>query len=66
MDHIRNLKKFRDDLVHTKKIPTEFTYDDIIKKTLNFKYAETIDAVAICINTYKPGTIKVCGCPADH
>ncbi|WOK08372.1 hypothetical protein RT717_06935 [Imperialibacter roseus] len=62
---IWNLRDFRDDIIHTKQEPDFLKYSGIIKKTLNFKYQKTLEAVASFMNFYKPGYIVECGCGRD-
>lgn len=64
--HIMNLKEFRDMLVHIKSDgdgSTPFEY--IYKKSLNFKYDDTIHAVRDFMNFYEPNYIEQCNCGKD-
>jgi hypothetical protein len=61
--HIKQLKEFRDKLVHTKVGVDGFTaYDYLYKQALNFKYEDTINAVADFFNFHKPEYIESCPC----
>lgn len=64
--HIWNLKEFRNDIIHTKpKKDNVLWYDNLIKKSLNFKYTETLESVAKFMNFYKPDYIVECDCGKD-
>ena len=64
--HIWNLKEFRNDIIHTKpKKDAVLWYDNLIKKSLNFKYLETLNAVAKFMNFYKTDYIIECDCGKD-
>lgn len=65
--HIENLKKFRDEIVHTKKDTksSSLFYDTLVSKSFNFKYEETIYAVQKFMNHYKPNYIVECKCGED-
>jgi hypothetical protein len=61
--HIKNLKEFRDFIVHTKGDSKSSTpYDYIYKKALNFKYDETLLAVRDLLNYYQPNCVENCPC----
>lgn len=63
---IWNLKEFRDNIVHTKPKDTDLLkYENLIKTSLNFKYEETLHAVAKFMNFYKHDYIIECGCGAE-
>jgi hypothetical protein len=66
--HIVNLKKFRDEIVHTKKDikNSNLFYDSLISKSFSFKYVDTILAVQKFMNHYKKDYIVECGCDEDH
>lgn len=64
-DRIWKLKEFRDDIVHTKPDENPLKYDHLIKTSLNFKYEETLEAVAKFMNHYKPDYIVECDCGMD-
>lgn len=65
-NHITNLKNFRDDIVHTKKMVESHTpYSYIFKQALNFKYSESILAVRDLINFYHPNLVEECDCGKD-
>lgn len=65
--HITNLKEFRDSIIHTKTSKEGTTYDYLFKKALDFKYEETINAVALFCNYYHPDNkyIVECSCSQD-
>lgn len=65
--HIENLKKFRDEIVHTKKDTKNsiLFYDALVSKSFNFKYEETIYAVQKFMNHYKSDYIVECKCGED-
>jgi len=61
--HIENLKDFRDSIIHTKAVVNENTsFDYLFKKSITFKYEETINAVRDFLNFYKPGYVEDCSC----
>ncbi|HMQ00805.1 MAG TPA: hypothetical protein PKC24_13580 [Cyclobacteriaceae bacterium] len=62
---IWNLKEFRDDIIHTKPDGNLLKYDKLIKTSLNFKYEDTLHAVAKFMNFYKTDYIIECDCGAD-
>ena len=63
---IWNLKDYRNDIIHTKPQDNDYLkYQELIKKSLNFKYENTLDAVAKFMNFYKPGYIIECDCGVD-
>ncbi len=62
---IWNLKEFRDQIVHTKKGETEIAYDSLVKRTLNFKYRDTLKTTADFMNYYEKDYIVECGCGKD-
>lgn len=62
---IWNLKEFRDDIIHTKPDDNPLKYDKLIKTSLNFRYADTLDAVAKFMNFHKPDYIVECDCGKD-
>ncbi|MFM9837530.1 MAG: hypothetical protein ACKVOQ_04655 [Cyclobacteriaceae bacterium] len=59
---IWNLKEFRDDIIHTKPDDNPLKYDKLIKTSLNFRYADTLDAVAKFMNHYRTDYIIECDC----
>ena len=61
-NRISTLKEFRDEIVHTKPGKSQLKYDDLIKRSLNFKYADYLDAVSTLMNFYKPNYIEPCPC----
>jgi hypothetical protein len=62
---IWNLKEFRDQIIHTKPDDNPLMYDSLIKMSLNFKYDETLEAVATFMNYYRPDYIVECNCGLD-
>lgn len=64
---IENLKKFRNEIVHTKKDNknSSLFYDTLVTKSLNFKYEETIKSVQKFMNFYKPDYVVECNCGKD-
>jgi len=65
--HIKNLKEFRDIIVHTKmKSDGHTPYDYLYKTALKFKYEETIDAVADFFNFYQDNYIEPCPCSQEY
>jgi hypothetical protein len=65
MNHIHNLKKYRDTIVHTKINAAPTPYSDIFKTALTFNYVETIHSVRDLINFYQPGLVEECTCGRD-
>ncbi len=63
--HIINLKELRDEIVHTKSDSKLETSIELFRRLLNFKYDETLDAVASLMNFYKPNYIETCNCGKD-
>lgn len=65
VQHIWNLKEFRDAIIHTKQDNNQLKYDKVIKKLISFKYEEALDSVAKFMNHYKTNYIVECGCGKD-
>lgn len=63
--HIANLKKLRDELIHTKSDISFGNQEELIKRLLQFKYDETFTAVAKFMNFYKPNYVVDCDCKLD-
>jgi hypothetical protein len=63
--HITNLKKLRDELIHTKSDISFVNQEDLIKKLLQFNFDKTFIAVAMFMNFYKPNYIVECDCNLD-
>jgi len=63
---IWNLKDFRNEIIHTKPDESPLKYEKLIKKSLNFGYGETLDAVAKFMNFYKEDYILECKCGLPH
>lgn len=65
--YLTNLKEFRDAIMHTKTSKVGGSYDYLFKKALEFKYEETINAVAKFCNYYHPdgNYIVECDCQQD-
>jgi hypothetical protein len=64
--HIQNLKKLRDDIVHTKSDQNLETPEELIKRLLKFKFDETFNSVAKFINHYKKDYVIECDCGVDY
>lgn len=62
---IWNLKKFRDDIVHTKQEDSSLKYNGLIKTSLAFNYESSLNAVAQFMNHYKKDFIVECNCGMD-
>lgn len=65
--YIKNLREFRDSIIHTKTSKEGATpYDYLYKKSLNFKYAETIESVKDWLNYYEGSNyVEDCDCGKD-
>lgn len=63
--HITNLKKLRDEIVHPKSEATFQKQEELIKRLLNFKYDKTFESVASFMNFYDDGYITECNCGVD-
>lgn len=63
--HIDELKKFRNSIVHTKFSEELVDYHDLIKKAITFNCLNKIKAVSNYMNFYRPGYIKECDCGKD-
>jgi hypothetical protein len=63
---IKNLKEFRDDIVHTKSKENELNpnnfYEELFKKTLDFDFTNTLLATKDFINYYQKNLIEECNC----
>jgi hypothetical protein len=59
---IKDLKVFRDSIIHTKKIDTFGEYEKLYKLSLDYKYEETLIACKDFINFYEPDLIEECPC----
>ena len=64
--HIDNLKDFRDSIVHTKKNNLYEEYELLYRKSLSFKYKETLEAVKDFINFYEPDLVEFCTCNDNY
>ncbi len=64
--HIINLKKLRNEIVHPKSDKNHNKQEELIKKIINFKYDETFEAVKSFINYYIPNYIEECDCGVDY
>ncbi len=64
--HIHNLKKLRDDIVHTKSDQNLEKQEELIKRLLKFKFDETFNSVAKFINHYKNDYVIECDCGVDY
>jgi hypothetical protein len=68
-DMIRELKKFRDEIVHTKSFEATQSsnfYEDLYVVSLNFDFDKVLLAVRDCINYYQPNLIEECNCGKDE
>jgi hypothetical protein len=63
--HIQNLKKLRDDIVHTKSDQNLMQQEELIKRLLKFSFEETFNSVAKFINHYKQDYVIECDCGLD-
>lgn len=64
-DLIKNLKDFRDEIVHTKSFEGKESpnfYKDLFVKSLDFEHDKTMLAVRDFINFYEPNLIEECQC----
>ena len=61
-NRIATLKEFRDEIVHTKPGKSQLKYEELIKRSLNFKYVDYLTAVTTLMNYYKPNYIEPCPC----
>lgn len=64
-NHIYNLRDLRNDIVHTKSDRSGKNNIEILKRLLNFKYDETLEATFKLFNFYRPGFIEECPCDKD-
>ena len=64
--YIWSLKEFRDSVIHTKPKNESPLYQDLMKKSLDYKYDKAIEAVAKLMNFYQPGYIVECDCGNDY
>lgn len=64
-EHIVRLKELRDKIVHTKSDDTGELQIELFRQILNFKYDETISAVAKFMNFYEENYIEDCPCNSD-
>lgn len=62
---IWSLKKFRDDIIHTKQEEDLLRYQSIIKRSINYDYNKSLTSVAKLMNFYKDGYIVECDCESD-
>lgn len=60
--HIYNLRDLRNDIIHTKSDKTGHNNVEIMKRLLNFKYDETLNATFKLFNFYKENFIEECNC----
>jgi hypothetical protein len=62
---ISNLKKYRDEIIHTKiNNKGQTPYEHLLSSALEFDYHETIDAVRDFINLHQKELIV--DCPCNH
>ena len=66
-ESIQQLKKFRDDIVHTKSFSgtSPNFYEDLFVKSLDFEFDKTLYAVRDFINYHRPNLIEECDCGND-
>jgi hypothetical protein len=64
-ERIWQLKKIRDRIIHTKQESHLLRYNELMRSLFNFKYEETLEAVATFMNFYRPNYIIECGCGKD-
>ena len=60
--HFENLKGLRDLIVHTKMGKHYESYIELYRKTLNFSFNDSIEAVKGFINYFEPNLIEPCPC----
>lgn len=68
-EQIRKLKKFRDEIVHTKSfegIGTSNFYQDLYIMSFDFEFEMTLFSVRDFINFYQPNLIVECNCGMDE
>ena len=65
MQHITNLKEFRDSIIHTKHSQKPYDYKQIMRRILKFKYERTLEATSKFMNYYKKDYIIECDCGKD-
>lgn len=63
--YIDDLKKVRDEIVHSKSESTFLVQETLMKKILEFKYEKTFDSIRKYMNFYKPGYIEDCDCDKE-
>jgi len=63
--HFKNLKELRDQIVHTKEGQNHQGYIELFRKTLNFKFNDSIEAARDFMNYYEPNLIEPCPCGVD-
>lgn len=66
-EHIRQLKIFRDEIVHTKSFAgtSPNFYEDLFVKSLDFDFDNTLFAARDFINYHRPNLIEECNCGND-
>lgn len=65
---IKELKKFRDNIIHAKP-NLNFTvnyYEELFTQALNFDYIKIAESVKSFINFYEPNLIEQCDCGKDY
>ena len=61
-----NLKKLRDDIVHTKSEIHFREQEQLIKTVLNFDYDKSLEAISHFMNFYKNDYVVECDCGVDY
>lgn len=66
-EHIRQLKIFRDEIVHTKSFAGSSPnfYEDLFVRSLDFDFDNTLFAARDFINYHRPNLIEECNCGND-
>lgn len=64
-ERIWRLREFRNAIMHTKPGKDYSNLNNIVHRLVKFNYSETLHAVALFMNFYKPGHIVECGCGKD-
>lgn len=65
---IKELKKFRDNIIHAKP-NLNYTvnyYEELYTQALNFDYYKIAESVKLFINFYEPNLIEKCDCGKDY
>ena len=68
-EQIKNLKKFRDEIAHTKSYDSTQgpnRYENLYSTSLGFEYEKTLIYVKDFINYYQQNLIEICECGQDY